>query len=170
MVILFSGRKSTVENEIIEILSRYGANYISDKMVLAGEGRLTIISEYKKTDIKLKNGIAVFIDDTDRFNLQIFPEGIIGICEDENLKALELFSESRIPVISCGMNPKNTVTLSSFGNASLLVSLQRTITDSAGKEVDPAEFKIKLTRDYKPFSVMASAAVLLLNGIVPDVF
>lgn len=170
MVILFSGRKSTVENEIIEILSRYGANYISDKMVSAGKGRLTIISEYKKTDIKLKNGIAVFIDDTDRFNSQVFPKGIIGICEDGNLKALEIFRESRVPVISCGMNAKNTVTLSSLGSASLLVSLQRTLTDRAGHEVDPAEFKIKLTRNYSPFAVMASAAVLLLNGIVPEVF
>ena len=33
----------------------------------------------------------LFIDDTDRFNSQVFPEGIIGVCEDSNLKALELF-------------------------------------------------------------------------------
>ncbi len=170
MVILFSGRKSAAENEIIEILSQYGANYISDKMVSAGMGRFTIISEYKKTDIKLKSGIAVFIDDTDRFNSQVFPDGIIGVCEDSNLKALELFRQSHIPVISCGMNAKNTVTLSSCGSDSLLVSLQRTLTDCSGCEIDPAEFKIKLTKNYSSFAVMASAAVLLLNGVAPEVF
>ena len=79
MVILFSGRKSAVEREIIEILCKYGANYISDKAVSAGDGGFTIISEYKKTDINLKNGIAVFIDDTDRFENQVFPDGITGI-------------------------------------------------------------------------------------------
>ena len=68
------------------------------------------------------------------------------------------------------MSGKNTVTLSSLGSTSLLASLQRTVTDLCGNEVDPAEFKIKLTKQYSPFAVMASAAVLLLVGIKPDVF
>lgn len=170
MVIIFSGRKSAVEKEIISILTKYGANYISDKMISADAGKFTIISEYKKTDIKLKKGIAVFIDDTDRFNDQIFPEGIIGICGDSNTKALELFKKSNIPVISCGMNCKNTVTLSSLNSSTLLATLQRTVIDNYGNEVDPGEFKIKLTKNYEPFSVMASAAVLLVNGIIPDEF
>ena len=170
MVILFSGRKSTVEKEIIEILSGYGADYISDKAVSSVGGQFTVISEYKKTDIKLKSGIAVFIDDTDRFDNQIFPDGIIGICEDNNTAALKAFKDSETPVISCGMSAKNTVTLSSFGDASLLASLQRTLTDFKGNEIDPAEFRIKLTKKYSPFAVMASAAVLLIMGIKPDVF
>lgn len=170
MVILFSGRKSAVEREIIEILCKYGANYISDKAVSAGDGGFTIISEYKKTDINLKNGIAVFIDDTDRFENQVFPDGITGICEDKNITALGIFKASGIPVISCGMSAKNTVTLSSLSSGSLLASLQRTVTDLSGGEVEPGEFKIRLTKPYTHFAVMASAAVLLLSGIVPDVF
>lgn len=170
MVILFSGRKSRVEGQIIEILCRYGATYISDKAVNENCGSFTIISEYKKTDIRLKNGIAVFIDDTERFNGQTFPLGTVGICEDTNIKALQLFKESNIPVISCGMNAKNTITLSSLNSTSLLASLQRTVTDCLGNEVDPAEFRIKLNKPYTPFAIMASAAVLLLNGITPEIF
>ncbi len=170
MVILFSGRKSVVEKEIIDILCSFGANYISDKTVSSVGGRFTVISEYKKTDIKIKSGIAVFIDDTDRFKNQFFPKGIIGICEDGNLAALKTFKDSETPVISCGMGAKNTVTLSSFGDASLLASLQRTVTDLKGQDIDPAEFKIKLTKKYSPFAVMAGAAVLLLLGIKPDAF
>ncbi|MEE1160609.1 MAG: hypothetical protein U0K70_00955 [Acutalibacteraceae bacterium] len=170
MVILFSGRKSAVEKEIIEILCSFGANYISDKAVSSVGGQFTVISEYKKTDIKSKSGIAVFIDDTDRFKNQFFPKGIIGICEDGNLAALKAFKDSETPVITCGMGAKNTVTLSSFGDASLLASLQRTVTDFKGQDIDPAEFKIKLTKRYSPFAVMASAAVLLLIGIKPDTF
>lgn len=170
MVILFSGRKSAVEKEIIEILSGYRADYISDKAVSSVGGQFTVISEYKKTEIKIKSGIAVFIDDTDRFKNQFFPKGIIGICEDTNTAALKAFKNSGTPVISCGMGAKNTVTLSSFGDASLLASLQRTVTDFTGKDIEPSEFKIKLTKRYSPFAVMASAAVLLLIGIKPDVF
>lgn len=170
MVILFSGRKNAVEKEIIEILSGCGASYISDKTVATNSGNFTIISEYKRTELRLKNGIAVLLDDTDRFDNQVFPHGMVGICEDSNQKALGLFGASGIPVISCGMNAKNTVSLSSLGSDSLLASLQRSVTDCYGNEVDPAEFKIKLTKAYSPFAVMASAAVLLLKGIPPRRF
>jgi len=170
MVILFSGRKSETEKEIIEILCSYGGDYISDKTVRREKGFFTVISEYKKTDLKLKKGIALILDDTERFEGQIFPQGIIGICEDTNQKALQLFEKSKVPVISCGMSSKNTVTLSSLNSETLLTALQRTVTDITGKDIEPGEFKIRLTKGYHPFSVMASVAVLLLFGISPKEF
>lgn len=170
MVILFSGRKSSTEKEIIDILTSYGANYISDKKINLSGKNFTIISEYKKTDMSLKNGIAVFIDDTERFNGQTFPKGIIGICENHNQKALNIFKDNLVPVISCGMSPKSTITISSINDDSLLAALQRTIVDFNGFEIEPLEIKINLTKAYNPFSVMASAAVLLLMGITPDSF
>ena len=54
MVLLFSNRKSKTEKEIIEILTSFGADYISDKKVSALNGPFTIVSEYKVTDLKLK--------------------------------------------------------------------------------------------------------------------
>ena len=170
MVILFSGRKSATERELIKILTGCGASYISDKAVSTGNGIFTIVSEYKKTDLNLENGVAVFLDDTERFSGQSFPNGMIGICEDTNKTALSLFKENNIPVISCGMGSKNTVTLSSLNSSSLLASLQRTVTDCKGNDIFPGEFKIKLSEDYTPFAVMAAAAVLLLNGITPESF
>lgn len=170
MVILFSDRNSNAEKEITDILTFVGADHISDKKVCYCKGAFTIISEYKKTELKLKKGIAVFCDNTERFAGQTFPQGIIGICEDTNTKALELFHKSRIPVISCGMSGKNTITLSSLGDDTLLATLQRSFTDNLGFEIEPAEFKIKLNKSYSSFSVMASVAVLLLNGIVPKEF
>lgn len=170
MVILFSGRKNSCEKEIIEILTGYGANYISDSKVIDDGGNFTLISEYKKSELKIKEGIAVFIDNTNRFDGQILPCGIIGICEETNIKALEIFQKSNIPVISCGMGAKNTITLSSFNSTTLLASLQRTVTDRSGNPLDPGEFKIILTKDYSPFAVMAATSVLLLNGITPERF
>lgn len=170
MVILFSDRKNRIEKEITEILTFAGADYISDKTIYSGEGFFSVISEYKKIDLKIKNGIAVFCGNADRFKTQVFPENIIGICEDTNTAALQLFKINRIPVISCGMNSKNTITLSSIIDNELLASLQRSIYDINGKKLEPAEFKIKLNKNYSPFSVMASLAVLLLKGIIPKEF
>ncbi len=170
MVLLFAERKSVYEKEIIEILKAYGGNYISDKAVFGGNGNFTIISRYKCSDINLKKGIAVFCDNTERFEKLILPYGFIGICEENNRNALEIFKKSNTPVISCGMNSKNTVTLSSINSESLIASLQRTVSDFNFTEIEPTEFKIKLKKEYKPFSVMACVAILLLKGIVPYEF
>ena len=170
MVILFSNRKNKCEEEIIEILCRNGGTYISDKKVKSGNGLFTVISEYKKTELELDDLIAVFLDDTERFKNQTFPENTIGICENSNTHALSVFEANNIRVICCGMNSKNTITLSSFGDKSLLATLQRSIIDRNGLEIEPSEFKIKLEKSYNPFSVMASCAILLLCGIKPDKF
>lgn len=170
MVILFSGRKNRIEGEIIEILTTLGADYISDKAVFKGFEPITIVSEYKKCKLNIDKGIAVFLDDTDRFLGQEFPENIIGICEDCNQKALKIFSKSKIPVISCGMNSKNTITLSSINSNTLLATLQRTITDINGNEIEPEEFRLTTNKKYQPFSIMVCIAVLLLCGIIPTEF
>ena len=167
MVILFSDRKNKTEKEIIEILKNYGADYISDKKIHKGNGKITIISEYKITDLNIEKGIAVYIDETQRFIGQKFPMGIIGICEDCNKEALKNFSYNKIPVITCGMSAKNTITLSSINSDTLLATLQRNITVINGNEIYPEEFKIKTKKNYLPFSVMASIAILLLNDITP---
>lgn len=167
VVILFADRKSKTEKEIIEILTLFGANYISDKTVCSLEGAFTVVSEYKSIDLKLSDGIAVICDITDRFKNQSFPKGIIGICEDTNIKALNLFLKNHTPVISCGMNGKNTISLSSLDNNIPFITLQRQITDLKGNIIEPAEFKIGLENRYSPFSVMASVTILLLEGQLP---
>lgn len=167
MVILFSNRKNRTEKEIIDILTGAGATYISDRAVFSGKSNITIISEYKKTDIKINKGVAIITDDTERFKDQKFSKEIIGICEDCNKKALSVFSKSPIAVISCGMSPKNTITLSSRSENTLLLSLQRTITDIFGNTIEPAEFLIRIKNNYSEFPIMASIAVMLIYGIIP---
>lgn len=167
MVILFSDRKSKTEKEIIEILTNSGATYISDKAVVSGEKAITIISEYKKSDIRLKKGIAILLDSSNRFVEQKFTKEIIGICEDTNETALSIFSKNPVAVISCGMSNKNTVTISSKTGNSVLITLQRAINSIYGETIEPAEYKIKLRKKYNEFSVMASVTVLLLYGYFP---
>ncbi len=167
MVILFSGRRNRYEKEIVEILKGVGANYISDKTVYGYSENLTIISIYKNIELNLKKGIAVVLDDTERFKDQKFPKGIIGICEDCNKTALSLFAKDNISVVTCGLNAKNTVTFSSIDNNSFVVAVQRTLTDLFGKEIEPTEYTVKIKRKYNDFSIMVSVTILLLNGIYP---
>ncbi len=170
MIMLFSDRKNKCETEIKEILQNYGAQYISDKFISGGNTNFTILSVYKKCEIQIEKGIAVFLTNTERFLNQKLPVGIIGICEENNNNALEILRQNKVSAICCGLGSKNSITLSSIGSDYLYTCLQRTIQSNNGKIIEQGEFKIKLNKDYLPFSVMASAATLLLEGIIPNEF
>ena len=165
MVVLFSERKSKTEKEIAKILLKYNVSYISDSKIICAERPVNVVCQHKSLDLEIGKGIAVFTDDTNRFENQVLPNGVIGICESGNLNALKVFKKNKIPVITCGVNSKSTVTFSSFCNHTAFLSLQRTV-----KKIEPQEIKIKLCENYQPFSVMASAMILLLNGINPNKF
>ena len=110
MVVLLTNRKSKYEKEIIEILKNYGANHISDKFITENKNNFTIISVYKKTDITLNRGIAVFTEKSNRLKHQSLPIGVIGICEDNNEIGLETFKINHNAVLTCGPGNKNTIT------------------------------------------------------------
>ena len=170
MVILLSNRKSKRERELVKILEKYGGNFISDKFLIENNGSFTIVSIYKKTEISLNKGIAVFLEKSIRFKEQKFPIGIIGVCEEDNKSAFETFKKNKNAVITCGINNKNTITLSSISENTLLATLQRSIYDINGNLLEPCEFKIRLTEKFSPFSVISSVIILLYHGIVPAEF
>lgn len=167
MVILLSNRKSKYEKEIIEILKKYGGQHISDKYIGDGDSKFTILSIYKKSELQINKGIVVFLDEGERFVNQEIPLGFIGVCDEENRQALSIFKKNKIAAICCGLGNKNSITLSSFGDDLLFTCLQRNLMKNNGEIIEQGEFKIKLTKRYLPFSIMASVAILLLNDITP---
>lgn len=165
MVLLFSNRKSKLDKEIRDILTAFGADFITDKSVSATGGFFTVAVCYKKTEINIKKGIALMLDDTKRFEGQIFPDGIIGICEDSNTSALSLFKSNHLPALTCGISHKNTVTFSSIGEKEFILTLQREIFDINGNKILPFDVKLKFQKEYSLCAVLLSFSVLCLLGV-----
>lgn len=170
MVILFSNRKNKTEKDIIKILTACGADIISDKSVTATGGFFTVNICYKLADLNIKKGIALILDDTEKFINQKLPIGVIGICEDSNKNALKIFEDNTTPVITYGNSQKNTLTISSISENNYVITLQRTIIDIFGKRIYPTDFKLNLKHKYSNQAILCSVAILLLNGTEPTEF
>ena len=164
MVILFCDKNSVIEKEIIEILKRHGFNAITDQGICILNKNPIILSAYKKTRLNLERGIAVFCDNTNIFRGQFLPKNIVGICEQENHTALQILKDNKSQSIVCGVSPLSSVTISSIKEGVYLITLQRTVSNCYGKDIEPSEFKITLSEKYNPFSVMASLLILLLES------
>lgn len=169
MIILFAERNSKTEKEIIEILTSFGVHFISAKQVLQGEKPLTLISLHKPTQLDIKKGVVIFCDDTGRFSSQRLPKTVLGICEEDCNAALNVFKNSGVAVISCGLCSKNTVTVSSISKNQLLIAFQRSFINLKGEVIEPREFQINLRKTYNTYSVLAAATALILNSIIPEI-
>ena len=110
----------------------------------------------------------------DKLNIRYIKEAVavlvesatvdIGICDSSDAAALLYFKTEGIPVITCGMGAKNTLTLSSFNDGTALITVQRELPFLSGGGEKPEEFSVHFEGDSSPFAVMAVFAVEHLAG------
>jgi hypothetical protein len=66
-------------------------------------------------------------------------------------------------IVTYGMSPKNTITLSSISEESCVVAIQRELLTSCGEMLERQEIKIK--GGMRPTSLLAVAGALLILGL-----
>lgn len=94
------------------------------------------------------------------------PEHTVAIANAQNVEVLQNLEGTFIQTIPCGLSSRDTFTLASSTEESLVVALQRSIISFQGETVEPMEFPVhnpellKLSR----YGLMAFCAVGCLEG------
>lgn len=94
------------------------------------------------------------------------PEHTVAIANAQNVEVLQNLEGTFIQTIPCGLSSRDTFTLASSTEESLVVALQRSIVSFLGETVEPMEFPVhnpellKLSR----YGLMAFCAVGCLEG------
>lgn len=70
-------------------------------------------------------------------------------------------------VVSCGMSAKDSVTLSSIGGGSVMLSIQRELPTVTGTVLERQEIPVRCPERASPEDALASSAALLLMGVPP---
>lgn len=93
-------------------------------------------------------------------------ENTIAIVNAENTAVLRQLSASGIRTVPCGLSAHDTMTLASATEESLVVSLQRSLTDFSGEAVEPMEFPVHNPQavSLSRYLLMAFCAVCCLTG------
>lgn len=126
----------------------------------------TVIASCELPKVDKKRGVVIITDNSISLKNRIIPSGFVGICEDKNEKAIEIFESSKIPVITCGMGNKNTVTATSISNGGMLIAAQRAFSDIKGRIIEPFEYKMTGYDGYSSFSVMAAFCIFKIYGMI----
>lgn len=79
---------------------------------------------------------------------------------------LEQVSQTMLPAITCGLSVKDTLTLSSIRADGVVVTLQRSLHCFDGSVAEPQEIPIRIRAPVDNFTLLSTAAVLILTGRV----
>ena len=70
-------------------------------------------------------------------------------------------------LISCGLSPKETLTVSSYSDDTLVIALQRAVRTLYGQEILPQEYVCEMRRADRTAYALLAAATLLALGRSP---
>lgn len=94
-----------------------------------------------------------------------------AIASSQDKDALSLLMGSQVPVITCGLSSRDTITFTSNTDDGVVIALQRTLPDMDGNQVEPVEIPVSLSQEkdgcpesVSRYSLLAAAAALCVTG------
>ena len=169
-VIVFGITGSFVADEIKRVLSHYGLIEVRGSYIKKENGnpQFLIIECASRAKIDLDTGIIVMIGEAGKSCVLDIPKSFMGIAYSKDLGSLELLKNNDITTLTCGMSSDNTIILSSVGENTASVCLQRSIKTLDGKIIEPQEYPVHLVEKITDYALMAAFGILLLSGIEPN--
>jgi hypothetical protein len=157
-----------LEELILSRLSNsYSVTYIKNKsLVQTGAGYEIVVADF--TELKsLYIPECIFVLKNDAHVPKIpLPEKSIIIVNSENTDQLMALKNTKLNVLTCGVNVKDTLSCSSITADSLVVSLNREVTAFSGRKIQPLEIPLKL--DKMPKDIYYPIAFTALRLILDD--
>lgn len=171
-VVLYGITGGYVSQEIKNMLSEYGVVSVCGTNVeqYGKNAEYLIVECAMRAKIKTDGGIIVMIGEISDSCVLKIPQNFLGVVYSSDVGALKLLMDKKIKTVTCGMSNKDTIILSSVKENTASVCLQRKITSIGGKIIEPSEFPFKSEHKITDYALMASYAILLLSGNIPDKF
>lgn len=168
-IILFGITGGYVADEIKRILGYYGIVSVCGSSVDVMSSNPNFLTfEYSKTaSIKGGKGVVVLIGEISSNSVLEIPENYKGIVYSKDEQALKLLQKNNITTITCGMSNRDTLILSSIGERTASVCVQRKIITLSGRVIEAGEYLVHLKNKITDYAILAAFGILLLCDIEP---
>lgn len=169
-VLVFGDRSEKLFTEkLCQVLKEFGGvlGFCNDCAIEHEKNNAFLFVECDQLcELNWTNAILVFKSRQKRYNFHKFKisEQTVSIVEEGNERALRILKGSPALTLTCGMSPKDTLTLSSISENNAVVSLQREIQDLNGNIIEPCEIKITYKEAFSKFELLTICGILLLSG------
>ncbi len=168
-VVLFGITGGYVADEIKRVLSHYGIIAVNGTSIcqMGNKPRFLLAECSARAKIETDSGIIVMIGEIAESCKLSVPKGYRGIAYQSDTAALRVLMKNGIETVVCGMGEENSLMLSSIGENTASVCLQRKIVTLGGNTVEPCEFPVRLKNKITDYALLAAFGILLLSDTEP---
>ena len=166
-VVLCGKNGEKISDEICKMLSSNGIIRICDNIVTqnCNTPKFCIIECKNPKELQLSEAVIVVVGTIMyKNNITLKGKNIVGIVYSSDKAALQLFKDTNISVITCGMAEEDTISLSSIKDDSAIVSINRKIKSLKGKIIEPQEHKLNINAPLNDYSLLVATALVLSSG------
>lgn len=172
VVLYGSALDTAIRQAMVDDLAKRFAIRYQDRRSIRDFGKnpeLLLVDTENLASLDAEPAILIMKTDAVPLSLTHCPRPVPTIANSENAEQLAALAKLSIPVITCGMRPKDSVTFSSCGDERVVASLGRTIRTVSGDELEPLEIPFHDCFGMEGYPLLAYAALRMLLGDVPHV-
>jgi hypothetical protein len=163
--------ETSVREALLPALSRYGGVFFVGRgcVVQSGSPAGYLLCESSEIpDIVLPHGILVIKDKIVQIKPASIPDNFLCVMASHNKSGAKLLHDCRVTAVSCGTDPKDTLSLAGLESSCADVSLQRNLVTAGGNMQEPRDFHVEFSKPRSPEQILLVSAVLLLSDIDPE--
>lgn len=124
-----------------------------------------LLDDGQLRSVQMEHCVLIFKTNCSGLSGITLPKTHAAVLAPENDPAASLLKEHHIPIVTCGLSQKNTVTFSSRTPATAVVSLQRELHAVDGSLIEPRELPVTLAAPRDDYPLLATVAAMWLAGI-----
>lgn len=166
-IIIIGDDITNIEQFLFQIISQKSDCILSTKNTFFNKGtqpEYCIMHYHNIQHITCENTILLFTPGcqlTDNFK-------IIGnfqaVVSSDNEDVIQKLAKQKIKAITYGLSAKNTITLSSMKEDSVVISLQRCINTLFGEIIEASDIPLYFNGNIDQYCIMLITAALLISG------
>lgn len=167
VIIAAGGRDKKMWRVLPELLRRNLPAVFADELPqpAAGEPAKLVLCDPEGAKSLRPDRAIIICKDADSLPDEYPEEGdSIAVVDSSNPRTVEGVSTTRLPAITCGLSPRDTLTLSSYDEDSAVLGVQRAITCFDGSVAEPQEIPLRLSGPIDSFTLMAASSVFVMTG------
>lgn len=158
------GTDRKTKSELLDhFLKKHSVILQKNTLFVTGNSHLLHLTARPPRRTNVEKGVLLFFSEPPETTELSISNRLIGLCESNNKPALSCLMKNGNPVVTYGLAPTDTVTVSSFLDDKTQIALQREIKTVSGQIVEPFEFSLD-NEGYSQTTRLIIGALHILFG------
>lgn len=162
-IVISDCHNKSIGQKLFELISRFSSiAFVGERIIVPKSPEFLLIDASVVSKIEASD--IILIMSGGRLPNVRYNQIHCAVSGGDDVRALSALQKVKLPLVTCGMSPRDTLSLSARNEQSFSFSLQREVVTVFDEKIEPCELIVKNTADFPLQTVAFFTAIMLLTG------